>query len=94
MAQTWDARDDLARQAVPKLPTLAEYRAWIGVRNCRYCGELLPDTLAFYPHRFGWQVDGMDDRQWLSIVCATTSCQYQWSIATLGMPRPVAGGGG
>lgn len=69
-----------------RVPTLKEYRAQVGGAVCRWDGTKLAEDVDTYPHHGGWRVDGMVEKQWLSIQCPR--CKYDWSLDKLGVPRP------
>jgi len=92
----WDAKAKYISRLIDRkpssgAPTLAEYREKVGVRRCRWCDALLPQTIDHYEHESGWPVAGMAGLQWLSIKCPGTrakKCGYGWSLNKLGVGRP------
>jgi len=64
------------------------YAELIEGASCRWCGYALPtDEIQNYNHGGGWQLDGYTRRQWLYVECRR--CDYQWSLAKLGISRSV-----
>jgi hypothetical protein len=50
-------------------------------RSC-FCGaELKAESIQFYPHDGGEEVDGMQERMWLYLVCP--KCGHEWSHSHL-----------
>lgn len=53
--------------------------------NCRACGTTLPSEIEHYSHPSGWEVPGMEEKQWLFITCS--HCGYQNALWKLGCDR-------
>lgn len=57
-----------------------------GGAYCKTCGDRLDGyPIQRYPHDAGWTVKGLEEKQWLYIVCPR--CGYQNSLWKLGIPR-------
>lgn len=71
------------------------YRLYVSQKQCS-CGEMLnkqisdrivrgDSVLDHYSHAEGWEVEGFDEKQWLSITCL--KCRVSWPLDKLGIPR-------
>lgn len=72
------------------MKTLEGYRRLAIVRSprCHHCGTSLAGRpIEHYPHFGGWDVLGLDEKQWLYITCPRATCGLQWSLWKLGVPR-------
>jgi DNA-directed RNA polymerase subunit N (RpoN/RPB10) len=54
--------------------------------KCVGCGKVHDDVYEvwMYDHSSGWKVEGLEDRQWLSVAC---DCGYHTSLNKLGINR-------
>lgn len=57
--------------------------------KCVSCGSVLqnevhPYEVWMYDHESGWKVDGLENRQWLSVFC---DCGHHTSLNKLGINR-------
>lgn len=66
---------------------LQYYQSQLHGKECRHCKmndrtvPLEGLDIQMYPHDGGYQVTGMEQRQWLYVVCPW--CGYQWSLKKL-----------
>ena len=68
------------------MATLEEIKKKIKNDKCIWCGTKLDlDKLRMRPHENGWVVDGMSERQYLSIRCS--KCDAILSLCKLGVPK-------
>jgi len=67
--------------------TREDYAKMVEGVTCRWCGYALPTEIQNYNHGGGWELEGYTRRQWLYVECRR--CDYQWSLAKLGIPRNV-----
>jgi len=73
------------KEDIPK-HTLEEYKKMIERFTCQWCGiDLSDQPIDCYPHEGGWNVNGFEEKQWLSIQCP--GCGYDWSLWKLGVDR-------
>lgn len=71
--------------------TLIEYQSDLKDKDCQWCRKthskesvLFKGLLVeYYPHDGGYQIEGVQGRQWLYVTCP--KCQYQWSFKKLGI---------
>ena len=68
--------------------SLIKYSNMITKHVCMGCGAEL-DTSAgniqLYPHSGGWNVEGIEGKQWLYVRCH--KCKYDWALWKLGVSR-------
>lgn len=50
-------------------PTVEEYAAQIGDRQCRWCSAQLNNKIHGYNHEGGYPLAGFEMPQWLYVVC-------------------------
>lgn len=61
-----------------------KYSETIKGRPCGGCNKLLSGSLGFWPHKYGWVVDGLPGRWWLAAYC--DHCTYGTSLWKIGVP--------
>jgi len=66
---------------------LKDYALRIKGKRCLWCHALLKPIVHRYPHKWGWEVEGFEERQWLFTICPR--CGYQWSLEKLGIKRDI-----
>ncbi|MDB5224988.1 MAG: hypothetical protein JWO43_610 [Candidatus Adlerbacteria bacterium] len=66
------------------MPSLSEYGHMLANKKCD-CGRALAELpIENYDHPGGWRVEGIEKRQWLSVVCP--ECNYGISLYKVGIP--------
>jgi|GEM_PF-3094720 len=66
---------------------ILEYKEQLKGHYCRWCaarGRDIPFdnlTVEYFPHDAGYQVDGLQAKQWLYVECP--ACGYEWSFKKL-----------
>lgn len=74
------------REQYPTLPegTVKHLRTQFNKHNTCSCGynglHVLP--IQGYSHKSGWNIEGLDEKVWLFIICPR--CDYAWSLWKLG----------
>lgn len=68
------------------MPRLCDYGKMLLGKRCTCKGEpsLAGLPIAHYDHDGGWKVDGIENRQWLSVLCP--NCTYEWALWKLDIP--------
>jgi len=61
--------------------TLDDYAKLYEGLLCRWDHAPLTGTVSHYNHAGGWEVEGMDMSQWISMPCS--KCGYEWSYRKL-----------
>jgi hypothetical protein len=68
---------------------LAEAALKMGAKCWDCGGELSMTDIRFDDHDGGWEVEGMNQRQWLWFECSNGRCRYQTAFAKLHFPGNV-----
>jgi len=65
------------------MTSIIQYQEELIGKYCIYCGcDLSTRGVRSYNHSGGYEVEGYEEKQWLSVICG---CQYEWSFVKLGL---------
>jgi hypothetical protein len=71
------------------MKSLKDYEKMVKGKTCKWCGhDLSGVSVDYYDHDGGWEVEGFDNKLWLSVHCH--GCDYDWSLWKLGVGKTVA----
>jgi hypothetical protein len=58
-----------------------DYEKMLDGKTCRWCKTPLTDGISSYEHEGGYEVEGLEGKQWLYTVCP--KCEYEWALGKL-----------
>lgn len=79
---------------MPNLSTptnLDEIRNAIKDKTCKLCTRNAQNTplkdgeIEYYRHPGGFELEGLQKKQWIYVVCPNKKCKYQWALHKLGI---------
>jgi len=77
--------DLLLPEVFVQIPTLEQWKTLIEPQRCPHCSAWLQNRkLNYHPHKGGWKVHDMEEKQWLYVTC---NCPNDWSLDKLGVPH-------